>query len=73
MLSQTEERDSVKARFIGVVGGGLLGAFLGAGTGIVGGVFGGVAGASIFTVIGAVWGFSLGPDIERVIRRWRSR
>lgn len=58
----------MKTRVFGVIGGMLLGALLGSGTGIVGGVFGGVAGASIFIAIGAVWGFSAGPDIARKIQ-----
>lgn len=61
------------SRVAGTIGGAFLGLFIGGGTGIVGGVFGGVAGASIFMLIGAVWGFSAGPDLAQAIRRWRSK
>lgn len=63
----------MKARFAGTIGGALLGLFIGAGTGIVGGFFGGVAGVSVFTLGGAAWGFSAGPDLANIIRRWRSK
>ncbi|RVO89732.1 hypothetical protein CN089_27065 [Sinorhizobium meliloti] len=59
----------MKARIAGAVGGALIGS----GTGTVGGIFGGVAGASIFTISGAAWGFSAGPDVANAIRRWRAR
>lgn len=63
----------MKVRVIGTIAGGLLGSIIGAGTGIVGGPFGAMAGASVFTVGGAVWGFSAAPDVVRTISRWRSR
>ncbi|RVE89435.1 hypothetical protein CN172_20140 [Sinorhizobium meliloti] len=63
----------MKARIAGAVGGALIGFMIGSGTGIVGGIFGGVAGASIFTISGAAWGFSAGPDVANAIRRWRAR
>lgn len=62
----------MKARIAGTIGGALVGFLIGAGTGIVGGIFGGVAGVSIFTVVGAAWGFSAGPDFANAIRRWRT-
>jgi len=61
------------ARVIGTACGAILGAMIGSGTGIVGGPFGAVAGASIFTIGGAIWGFSAGPDIVGQFRKWRSR
>lgn len=63
----------MKARIAGVAGGAAIGFLFGAGTGIVGGVFGGIAGVSVFTICGAAWGFSAGPDFADAIRRWRSR
>lgn len=63
----------MKWRIAGTVGGGLLGLILGDGTGIVGGVFGGIAGASVFMFIGAIWGFSAGPDLARQVDRWRPK
>jgi hypothetical protein len=63
----------MRSRLIGTVAGALLGALIGGGTGIVGGVFGGVAGASIFTLIGAVWGFSALPDAVTTVRRWQTK
>lgn len=62
-----------KARIIGTVAGGIVGAILGTGTGIVGGAFGAVAGFAVFTTIGVVWGFSAGPDLARALARWRSK
>ena len=52
---------------------GLLGFFGGAGTGIVGGIFGAIAGVSLFTVIGAIYGWSAGPDIAALFGRIRRR
>lgn len=63
----------MKERIAGTIGGVLFGAFIGGGTGIVGGMFGGVAGASVFMLIGALWGFSAGPDLAQAVRRWRNR
>lgn len=63
----------MKARLLGTIAGGSIGAMLGMGTGIVGGAFGAVAGFSIFTIIGLAWGFSAGPDLARAIARWRSK
>lgn len=63
----------MKERIAGTIVGALLGIFIGGGTGIVGGIFGGVAGASVFMIIGAVWGFSAGPDLAQAIRRWQNR
>ncbi|NTG71443.1 hypothetical protein EXN67_29010 [Rhizobium rhizogenes] len=60
----------MKARLIGMAAGGILGALIGSGTGIVGGIFGAIAGLGVFAAIGIAWGFSLGPDISRVIRMW---
>ena len=62
----------MNARMLGMLGGGLLGLAFGSGTGIVG-LFGGVAGVFVFTPIGAIWGFSAGPDIARFISNWLSR
>lgn len=63
----------MKNRVSGSLVGGAIGFFLGAGTGIVGGVFGGVAGVFVFTVIGAAWGWSAGPDLVQALQRWRGR
>lgn len=60
-----------KSRFYGALGGGIVGFLVGSGTGIVGGIFGAVAGASIFTLIGALWGFSAGPDLAKLFARLR--
>lgn len=60
-----------KARLIGTAAGAILGAILGTGTGIVGGVFGAIAGLTVFTIIGALWGFSAGPDLAQLLTRWR--
>lgn len=61
----------MKSRILGIVCGGLLGAVVGMGTGIVGGIFGAVAGVLVFISIGSAWGFSAGPDIARLINRFR--
>lgn len=63
----------MKTRLIGTAFGGVVGFLVGAGTGIVGGPFGAVAGVTVFTVGGAIWGFSAGPDLVRAINRWRSK
>ncbi len=55
----------MRLRILGAALFGLVGFACGAGTGIVGGVFGSVAGASVFTILGAVYGWSAGPDIWR--------
>ncbi len=60
----------MRARVLGAAAGGVLGAIVGTGTGIVGGPFGAVAGFSVFTVIGALWGLSAGPDIANQLSRW---
>ena len=64
---------SIKQRVIGALVFGLLGFFGGAGTGIVGGIFGAIAGVSLFTVIGAIYGWSAGPDIAALFGRIRRR
>lgn len=61
----------MKARLIGTIAGGLIGAVIGTGTGIVGGPFGAIAGMSVFAIGGAIWGFSAGPDLARLIDRFR--
>ena len=60
-----------KARMVGVAVGAMIGAVTGAGTGFGGGPFGAVAVATVFTIIGAVWGLSAGPDVLRQINKWR--
>lgn len=63
----------MKNRVSGSLVGGAIGFFLGAGTGIVGGVFGAVAGVFVFTIIGAAWGWSAGPDLMQAVQRWRGK
>jgi hypothetical protein len=46
---------------------------VGGGTGIVGGIFGAIAGVLVFTIIGAFWGWSAGPDLAQTIKRWRGK
>ena len=58
---------------IGALVFSLLGFFAGAGTGIVGGIFGAIAGVSLFTIIGAIYGWSAGPDIAALFGRIRRR
>lgn len=60
----------MKARIVGLIVFGLVGFLLGAGTGIVGGVFVGVPGVFVFTILGAIYGLSGGPDIARCLRRF---
>ena len=62
----------MKARLIGAIAGGLLGASFGAGTGIVVGGRGGLglAGELTFTLFGALWGYSASPDL---VCWWRLR
>lgn len=60
-------------RIVGVVAGATAGATIGTGTGIVGGPFGAVAGFSVFTIGGAIWGFSAGPDAAQKIADWRNK
>lgn len=66
-------KKSMKNRMIGSVIFGMLGLIAGAGTGIVGGVFGAIAGVGLFTVIGAIYGWSAGPDIASLISRLRRK
>ena len=61
------------SRIAGVIAGATAGATIGAGTGIVGGPFGAIAGASVFTIGGAIWGFSAGPDAAQKIADWRNK
>lgn len=63
----------MKTRMIGLVAFGMLGLLLGSGTGIVGGVFGAVAGLFVFGAIGAVYGWSAGPDIAKFIANFLKR
>lgn len=63
----------MKARIIGLIAFGMLGLLLGSGTGIVGGVFGAVAGLFVFGAIGAVYGWSAGPDIAKFIVQFLRR
>ncbi|OCX66348.1 hypothetical protein BFP70_05625 [Thioclava sp. SK-1] len=63
----------MRNRVFGSLIGGTIGFLFGAGTGIVGGVFGAIAGVSVFTVIGAGWGWSAGPDLIQTVRRWRRK
>lgn len=63
----------MRNRVMGSLIGGATGFLLGAGTGIVGGAFGAIAGVSVFTVIGAGWGWSAGPDLAQSVRRWRRK
>ena len=65
--------ENVKTRVIGSLIGAVLGFVVGGGTGIVGGIFGAVAGVLVFTAIGAVWGWSAGPDFVQAVQRWRNR
>lgn len=51
----------------------ILGLLAGSGTGIVGGVFGAIAGVGVFAVIGAIYGWSTGPDIAALISRLRRK
>ena len=51
------------ARIVGSVVGAVVGALVGTGTGIVGGPFGAMAGLAVFTIGGAIYGWSAGPDI----------
>ncbi len=60
-------------RIVGSLIGGAIGFLLGAGTGIVGGAFGAIAGVAVFTIIGAGWGWSAGPDLAQFVRRWRRK
>ena len=64
---------AMKIRILGSVVGALAGFLVGGGTGIVGGVFGAMAGVLVFTTIGAAWGWSAGPDLERAIQKWRRK
>lgn len=63
----------MKSRVLGSLAGAAIGFMIGSGTGIVGGVFGAKAGVLIFTAIGAVWGWSAGPDLVKLIQRWRGK
>lgn len=63
----------MKSRLIGTIVGGLIGAVIGTGTEIVGGFFGAIAGMIVFTIGGAIWGFSAGPDLANQITRWQTR
>lgn len=63
----------IKVRIIGLVAFGMLGLLLGSGTEIVGGVFGAVAGLFVFSVIGAIYGWSAGPDIAKFIAKFLKR
>jgi uncharacterized protein YcfJ len=63
----------VKSRIMGSLAGAFLGSMVGGGTGIVGGFFGAVAGVLVFTAIGAAWGWSAGPDLARLVQRWRHK
>lgn len=56
-------------RVLGAIVGAPVGRTIGAGTGIVGGHIGAVAGFTVFTLGSALWGFSAGPDLARVIQR----
>ena len=63
----------MKSRILGSIVGLTIGFIAGAGTGIVGGIFGAIAGVSVFTLIGAAWGWSAGPDIVQTLERWRRK
>jgi len=60
-------------RLLGSLIGATIGFIIGFGTGIVGGVFGAIAGVMVFTTIGALWGWSAGPDLAQTIQRWRGK
>jgi uncharacterized protein YcfJ len=63
----------MKARVLGSIVGAAIGFIVGGGTGIVGGIFGARAGVLVFTIIGAFWGWSAGPDLAQTIKRWRGK
>ena len=63
----------MKERLIGGAIFAFVGFLVGSGTGIVGGPFGAIAGVFVFTIIGAAWGWSAGPDIVRLVLRWTKR
>jgi hypothetical protein len=73
MLTNSESR--MKARFLWLVIGGLIGTFLGAGTGVVIGGGGGVPGIWVFGFLGALVGVLAAPDMVRLWARvssmWR--